>query len=485
MTIKEIETLSGMTRANIRFYEKEGLFSTERDKNGYRNYSQDDLDILRKIKLLRQLHISLDEIKELQAGKRELIDTLNEQITILEQKKKDVSYAQSVCKVMLVDNVIYSSMDAQKYLEEISIATSDMKTDYFDIDSDQLPQVFYPWRRFFARQLDIMIYSTAWSVILALLLRVNIINRGTGEKYLDTFVALVFMLFIEPLLLCMFGTTVGKLILGLQIANSDGGRLSYEEALQRTWGVIGLGMGYGIPIYNIVRYYKSYKRCSDYETQPWDEEISYTIKDTKRFRAVVYVAVNILLFCVIAFTLMLAELPENRGDINTSEFAENYNILVKYFDIDSSKHLDNHGKWVDNELDNNRVIPFVPCYFSLPDFKIIETDGIVTEITFEVEVKGGDSWISEYNSQMIIAVLSYVSAQRDMNPINLKRDRIIDIINNSNFTDFNFTQSGVTVSCDVEYSGYFYMNDESVILVPMENVEPYFHMIFKMDKTGL
>ena len=46
MTIKEIEELSGMTRANIRFYEKEGLIKPQRDSNGYRNYSRDDLNIL-------------------------------------------------------------------------------------------------------------------------------------------------------------------------------------------------------------------------------------------------------------------------------------------------------------------------------------------------------------------------------------------------------------------------------------------------------
>ena len=34
MTIKEVEELSNMTRANIRFYEKEGLITPQRDSNG-------------------------------------------------------------------------------------------------------------------------------------------------------------------------------------------------------------------------------------------------------------------------------------------------------------------------------------------------------------------------------------------------------------------------------------------------------------------
>ena len=43
MTIREIEALSGMTRANIRFYESEGLLTPSRAENGYRDYSQSDL----------------------------------------------------------------------------------------------------------------------------------------------------------------------------------------------------------------------------------------------------------------------------------------------------------------------------------------------------------------------------------------------------------------------------------------------------------
>ncbi|MFA6783241.1 MAG: MerR family DNA-binding transcriptional regulator, partial [Sedimentibacter sp.] len=41
MLIKEIENLSGMERANIRFYEREGLITPKRLDNGYRDYSED------------------------------------------------------------------------------------------------------------------------------------------------------------------------------------------------------------------------------------------------------------------------------------------------------------------------------------------------------------------------------------------------------------------------------------------------------------
>ena len=37
MTIQEVERQSGMTRANIRFYEEKGLLTPQRQPNGYRD----------------------------------------------------------------------------------------------------------------------------------------------------------------------------------------------------------------------------------------------------------------------------------------------------------------------------------------------------------------------------------------------------------------------------------------------------------------
>ena len=55
MTIKEIETLSGLPRANIRYYESEGLITPKRAENGYREYSQADAEVLLRVKLLQAL----------------------------------------------------------------------------------------------------------------------------------------------------------------------------------------------------------------------------------------------------------------------------------------------------------------------------------------------------------------------------------------------------------------------------------------------
>ena len=49
LKVKEIEIRSGMDRSNIRFYEREGFINPERLENGYREYTEDDLNKLNKI----------------------------------------------------------------------------------------------------------------------------------------------------------------------------------------------------------------------------------------------------------------------------------------------------------------------------------------------------------------------------------------------------------------------------------------------------
>ncbi|MDB5890279.1 MAG: transcriptional regulator, MerR family, partial [Polaromonas sp.] len=64
--ISEAAALSGVSTANIRFYEKEKLFSPcGRLDNSYRFYSDDDVHQLRFIRLCRAMDMSLDEVRSL------------------------------------------------------------------------------------------------------------------------------------------------------------------------------------------------------------------------------------------------------------------------------------------------------------------------------------------------------------------------------------------------------------------------------------
>ena len=66
MTINEVEKLTGLSRSNVRFYEKEKLIVPVRnERNGYRDYSNSDIENLKKIAYLRTLGISIEDIRSI------------------------------------------------------------------------------------------------------------------------------------------------------------------------------------------------------------------------------------------------------------------------------------------------------------------------------------------------------------------------------------------------------------------------------------
>ena len=66
--IGDAARLSGVTAANIRYYEKEALLSAQaRAGNQYRLYSDEDVHRLRFVRLCRAMDMSLDEVRTLLA----------------------------------------------------------------------------------------------------------------------------------------------------------------------------------------------------------------------------------------------------------------------------------------------------------------------------------------------------------------------------------------------------------------------------------
>ena len=64
MTIKEVEKQTGLTAKSIRYYESKNLITVERNaENDYRSYSEAEINRLKKIKLLRYLEFSVEEVK--------------------------------------------------------------------------------------------------------------------------------------------------------------------------------------------------------------------------------------------------------------------------------------------------------------------------------------------------------------------------------------------------------------------------------------
>lgn len=65
MLFHEVIKETGITKKALLYYEEKGLIEVLRNENGYREYREDQLLILWKIKVLRQLDFSISEIENI------------------------------------------------------------------------------------------------------------------------------------------------------------------------------------------------------------------------------------------------------------------------------------------------------------------------------------------------------------------------------------------------------------------------------------
>ncbi len=102
MNINELERLTGITKQNIRFYEKKELLHPARNSiNNYREYTQDDLMRLKAIKLLRKLDLSLEDIHRILQEEAPLNETLAQHLKTLQKRQQELSACIDVCKDLL------------------------------------------------------------------------------------------------------------------------------------------------------------------------------------------------------------------------------------------------------------------------------------------------------------------------------------------------------------------------------------------------
>lgn len=89
MRINEVAKLTGVSARTLQYYDEIGLLIPEKLNNGYRDYSDENLDKLQKILFYRFLKFKLNEIKELLDGDIDSLKILEQQRElILKEKEK-------------------------------------------------------------------------------------------------------------------------------------------------------------------------------------------------------------------------------------------------------------------------------------------------------------------------------------------------------------------------------------------------------------
>lgn len=135
MQIRELESLLGIAKENIRYYESEGLISPQRKANGYRDYSKQDVETLKKILVLRKIGVPVADIRDVLNGTRGLNDVLRETRQRIEGEISSMEEAKKICEEMEKEHTDIVSLDADRYLHEIS---SKPQTGFADLTKDVL-----------------------------------------------------------------------------------------------------------------------------------------------------------------------------------------------------------------------------------------------------------------------------------------------------------------------------------------------------------
>lgn len=121
MKINEVELATGIAKKNIRFYEQEGLVNPSRGTNGYRDYTQEDVELLQQIKLLRKLDIPLAEIKRVQSGGLTLDDCLRRHLIVLERRSKNLEALEGFCNRILAETAELGTLPVEQLLAEMDV----------------------------------------------------------------------------------------------------------------------------------------------------------------------------------------------------------------------------------------------------------------------------------------------------------------------------------------------------------------------------
>ena len=110
MKINEVEALVGIPKKNIRFYESEGLLKPERSSNGYRDYSEEEAEIL---------GVPLEEIRKMQSGTHTVGDGMRRHLITLERDMENLKQSIQFCSALADCRERLMDLDAAALLAEM------------------------------------------------------------------------------------------------------------------------------------------------------------------------------------------------------------------------------------------------------------------------------------------------------------------------------------------------------------------------------
>ena len=409
MTIGDLETRTGIPRATIRYYEQEGFFAPRRMENGYRDYSPEDQETLLRIKLLRQLNFSLEEIRQLQQREVDFSEAMNRRGRQLALDRDQLDTAQQVCLDMGREVRAFQDLRAEEYLSRLSGVQP------LSPAPQQDRQEPHPWRRYFARAMDVSLATLVILLIQSLVLH-SPLQGGNVANIGRTLLAWGIVLLVEPLFLHFLGTTPGKWVWGIRVEGRDGGRLPLGESYRRTFLVFVAGEGMTIPVVDLICHFRSYRKYAQGEDLLWEEDSVLRFRERGWFSPVVYVGGRAaLLACAVLLSLHTC-LPPHRGDLSVAEFAENYNACVAAWEA-SGPAMEPDGTWESQPGGSFQVGLYSPTVF--PDFTYEVEGDVLRAVSCTLVLEDQQKSFTLSVTDLKAAALSFAAARPGTSVFNI------------------------------------------------------------------
>lgn len=155
-----------------------------------------------------------------------------------------------------------------------------------------------PWVRYLARMTDLWIFS----IMVGIAIGIYFPSLLNVPSVVLTMGILFVWVFQESILLTNCGTTPGKWLFKITVRDSRGRKLSFSDALNRSFSVLLKGMGAGIPIISLISLLGSRSKLKRDGITTWDEEGGYIVTHEKIgvARAIITTVIIGVFLCLIA-----------------------------------------------------------------------------------------------------------------------------------------------------------------------------------------
>lgn len=126
-----------------------------------------------------------------------------------------------------------------------------------------------PVVRFIARMFDLSLFTLFFITFVAIFSPDVIIHTSKLSLFV---LNLLLWVFIEPIILCIFGNTVGRAMMNTKIKNQNGESIHFRTAFKRSLFVITAGMGFGVPVLHFICNLFSLLDLRKNGMSKWDEK---------------------------------------------------------------------------------------------------------------------------------------------------------------------------------------------------------------------